>query len=75
MRRLSAAEAFHRLYPQLTVNSWSGAYVERASGLLAELTVRTPVYLLACTPDDRAVEALAKVLKEDNALGFEGSSL
>lgn len=74
-RRLSAAEAFHRLYPHLTVNSWSSAYVERASGLLAELTDRVPVYLLACTPDDRAVETLAKVLKEDNALGFEGSSL
>lgn len=49
--------------------------MERASGLLAELTDRVPVYLLACTPDDRAVETLAKVLKEDNALGFEGSSL
>ena len=75
VRRLAAAEAFHRLYPQMTVNSWSSAYVERASGLLAELAARVPVYLLACTPDDRAVETLANVLKEDNALGFEGSSL
>lgn len=75
VRRLSAAKAFHRLYPQLTVNSWNGAYVERASGLLAELAAQVPVYLLECTPDDRAVETLANVLKEDNALGFEGSSL
>ena len=75
VRRLTAAEAFHRLYPQMTVNSWSSTYVERASGLLAELTARVPVYLLACTPDDRAVEVLARVLKEDNVLGFEGSSL
>lgn len=75
VRRLTAAEAFHRLYPQMTVNSWSSTYVERASSLLAELTAQVPVYLLACTPDDRAVEMLARVLKEDNALGFEGSSL
>lgn len=75
VRRLTAAEAFHRLYPQLTINSWNGAYVERASGFLAELAAQVPVYLLECTPDDRAVETLANVLKEDNALGFEGSSL
>lgn len=75
VQRLTAAQAFRRLYPHLTVNSWSGGCVEQASGLLAALAARVPVYHLACTPDDRAVETLAGVLKEDNVCGFEGSSL
>ena len=36
-----------------------------ALGLLLDLTASVPVYALACTPDERAVETLEQAMSRD----------
>lgn len=62
LRRLGAAEAFRRLFAGLTVGSWAPEYVAAAGDLAAELASDVPVYELACTPDQKAVEILRQEL-------------
>ena len=64
-RRLSVREAFHRLFPAVTVNNWNRWYVERAIDLVSQLAASVPVFHLTCTPDHRAVETFkAQLMKE-----------
>ena len=65
IRRMSAAQAFQRLYAVTTVNSWNPVYVDCVCGLLTELAMTVPVYHLTCTPDAAAVETLAAELRKD----------
>lgn len=60
--RLTAGEAFQRLYPEITVPRWDRALVLRAMELLDALMARVPIYALACTPDERAVTALREAI-------------
>ena len=66
--RLPASKALPRLMPQVVMDCWSGEARSRAMELLLELLRDIPVYLLACTPDERAVEALEKKLTEDEVI-------
>ncbi len=66
--RLPASKALTRLMPQMVMDCWSGEARTRAMELLLELLRDIPVYLLTCTPDERAVEALEKKLTEDEVI-------
>lgn len=67
--RLSGAEAFRVLYSLTTVYYWSKEYVDRVITMLQELISDIPVYRLACTPDEAAVETLEMILKEETENG------
>lgn len=69
LRRLSPAEAFRRLFRELTVNAWDPAFMERCLSLLTQLAERVPVYELLCRPDEAAV-LLAKneITENENEL-------
>ena len=60
--RLGAAEAFRKLFAGLTVSSWAPEAVAAAGDLAEELACDVPVYELACTPDQNAVEMLRQEL-------------
>ncbi|MGN0773653.1 MAG: hypothetical protein ACI4MP_07665 [Candidatus Ventricola sp.] len=62
VRRLSAGEAFQRIYPEITVPRWNRELVLRAMELLDDVLARVPIYALSCTPDARAVEALREAI-------------
>lgn len=68
VRALPASKALPRLMPQVVMDCWSGEARSRAMELLLELLRDIPVYLLTCTPDQRAVEALEKKLTEDEVI-------
>lgn len=55
LRRLSPAEAFRRIFRELTVNAWDPAFMERCLSLLTQLVEDVPVYELRCRPDEAAV--------------------
>ena len=65
LRRLSPGEAFRGVWAGLTVCSWDPSFVERASELTVDLIGRVPVYEFACTPDERAVALLERVLGKE----------
>lgn len=62
VRRLSAGEAFQRIYPEITVPRWNRELVLRAMELLDDVMAQVPIYALSCTPDERAVEALREAI-------------
>lgn len=63
LRKLTPGEAFKKIYSQITINSWEREYVSKVSRMVIELAYEVPVYELACTPDQEAVEILRKELK------------
>lgn len=62
VKRLTPDEAFHRIYQEITVPSWSRELVLKALELLDDLMAQVPIYALACTPDERAVIALREAI-------------
>lgn len=62
LRRLSAAEAFPKLYPELSIHHWEKAFVEKAMDLALELLAQTPAYLLECLPEESAAVLVKKGL-------------
>lgn len=68
IRRLGAAEAFRRIFTQLTVPVWDDACTRRACELAEQLAAEVPVYELSCTPDIRAVELLEEALQKEEKL-------
>ncbi|MGN0776107.1 MAG: hypothetical protein ACI4MM_05445 [Candidatus Ventricola sp.] len=62
VRRLSAGEAFQRIYPEITVPRWNRELVLRAMELLDDVMAQVPIYALSCTPDERAVRALREAI-------------
>lgn len=68
IRRLGAAEAFRRIFTQLTVPTWDDVCTRRACELTEQLISEIPVYELSCTPDIRAVELLEKTLRKEGAM-------
>lgn len=67
IRRLSVAEAFQKLYAQLTVSTWDSVCVEMACNLLESLVTEIPVYEFACTPDYEAVKTLKNTIGQEVA--------
>ena len=63
IRRLSAAEAFRRLYAMLVVCDWDSSFTLQTCDLTEQLASEVPVYELACTPTRDAVNTLKEVLR------------
>lgn len=61
LRRMGI-EAFAPLFSQTTVNSWDSRFVERVSGLYAQMLEQVPVYELECRPCVEAVELVYREL-------------
>lgn len=68
IRKLDMKEAFHKIYAEVTVNSWDMDYVSDISNLILEFLSEIPVYEMECTPDVRAVELLEKILSEEDEI-------
>ena len=64
IRKLRGLEAFRKVWEGCCVNTWNREDVHKASGLVEMLLQQVPVYELACTPDETAVEALEKQLRK-----------
>ena len=62
IRRLKTAEAFRRIYGQLTMYSWDPFFVERACDLAQALAEQVPCWELGCVPDETAVALLEENL-------------
>ena len=62
IRRLKTAEAFRRIYGQLTMYSWDPFFVERACDLAQALAEQVPCWELGCVPDETAVALLEESL-------------
>ena len=58
IRRLRGAEAFRRVWEGCSINTWDKEDVAKASDTLQRVLLSVPVFELACTPDESAVEAL-----------------
>lgn len=63
IRRLKTAEAFRKIYAELTISTWDFVCVKNACELAEQLVSEIPVYEMACTPDYMAVELLKRVLQ------------
>lgn len=64
IRRLGAADAFRRIYGQLTMYSWDRFFAGRACDLALGLAEQVPCWELGCVPDVSAVELLERKLEE-----------
>ena len=62
LRRLSEAEAFGRIYQELSLHRWQKQFVEKATDLCLQLLAQIPVYLLKCRPDESAAMLVKKGL-------------
>ena len=71
VRRLRPREILPRLMPQLVLDAWDPASASAAMELLLDLIPRTPVYLLAWTPDESAVRCLERQLVMDGVISHE----
>lgn len=69
VQRLGPSKALPRLMRQVVLDCWSGEARTAAMELLMTLMEEIPVFLLSCTPDERAVEALETILMEDKVYG------
>lgn len=63
--RLSPGEALMLLMQQVTVNPWSGWYMDKTASILSKLLETVPVYLLRATPEEAAVRCLWEQLEKD----------
>lgn len=63
IRRLSLAEAFRAIYSESVVPRWHQDAHQRVISLVTEIVSEVPVYLLACTPDERPVTLLRNTLE------------
>lgn len=68
IRRLKTAEAFCRIFTQLTVPTWDHVCTASACELTEKLVREVPVYEMSCTPDLRAVELLEETLRKEEGL-------
>ena len=63
IRRLNRAEAFRAIYSESVLPRWHTDAHQRVISLVTEIVSEVPVYLLACTPDERAVTLLKQTLE------------
>lgn len=62
LRPLTEGEAFRYLYPELSVHRWDKRFVAKATDLCLQLLAETPIYLLACRPEESAALLVKKGL-------------
>ena len=63
VRRLSAPEAFRAVYSESVLPRWNHDAHRHVIELITSIVSETPVYLLACTPDERPVRLLCDTLE------------
>ena len=63
IRRLSVAEAFRAIYSESVMPRWHTEAHQHVISLVTEIVSEIPVYLLACTPDERPVTLLRNTLE------------
>ena len=63
IRQLRGYEAFSRIWDGVSVNTWDEDDMSRVSRVVEKIAREIPVFLLSCTPDESAVEALERMLK------------
>ena len=63
IRRLPLAEAFRAIYSESVLPRWHTEAHQRVISLVTEIVSELPVYLLACTPDERPVTLLRNTLE------------
>lgn len=63
IRRLSAAEAFRAIYSESVLPRWNQEAHQHIIELITDIVSEVPVYLLACTPDERPVQLLRDTLE------------
>ncbi len=68
IHRLGPVKALPRLMQQVVLDGWSGEARAAATNLLIDLMEDIPVYLLTCTPDERAVNVLEQTLIEEGVI-------
>lgn len=61
--RLQGAAAFLKLWEGTSLDTWDKEQLEQVSHILTRVIWQVPVYLLECTPDERAVITLEQALK------------
>lgn len=71
VERLHPGKAASMLMRQIVLDSWSAESRTASMDLLLTLLEHIPVYLLTCTPDEGAVEALEAKLTEDKVIPHE----
>ena len=64
IEKLDGFRGFRSLYEGCGVLSWDKKHVEFVSDFIQKLLENVPVYHLACTPDESAVIALEKMIRE-----------
>ncbi len=64
IRRLDHAEALGLFVQQSSLPMWQNDLFELGLATLEKIIVQVPMYLLACLPDESAVECLEKCLKK-----------
>ena len=64
IRKLRGYEAFFRIWEGCSVNTWDAEDMRLVSETVKKVSETVPVYHLACTPDETAVQALEHVLRE-----------
>lgn len=64
IRQIRGAAAFRRIWEGCSVNTWDRTDVELAMETVQRVTEQIPVYQLDCTPDESAVIALERMLRE-----------
>lgn len=62
LMKLKGRQAFARVWEGCSVNVWNRDDMEKCSQTVMDIITRVPVYLLQCTPDQRAVELLKEEL-------------
>lgn len=60
LTRLSGVKAFRRLWEGCSVNLWSQSDIDKSTQAVVNTVSAVPVFHLACTPDERAVQTLEK---------------
>lgn len=63
VRRLSGLDAFRKIWEGCSLDTWSRQDVSACTDAVLRALEQVPVWLLECTPDEGAVEALEGVLE------------
>ncbi len=64
IQKIEGSLAFMKLWEGVSVNAWNKSDTEQVSQVVREVVERVPIFYLACTPDESAVVALEKALRE-----------
>lgn len=63
IERMRPADAFSRLYSQITINTWNPQFTVKVMDLIEDLIGEVPVYHLTCTMTEEAVKVLEEKLR------------